>query len=86
MKHIKQMESISTYTYRRYCKSITNRISSSNISYRLVDPKLAFSLETLAHRQNVASLSIFYGYRLGRFSSEIAELTAFLHFHNKLTC
>ena len=40
--------------------------------YRTVGPSLAASLEPLAHRQNVASLSIFYRYYFGRFSPELA--------------
>ena len=32
------------------------------------------SLEPLAHRQNVASLSLFYRYYFGRCSSELAQL------------
>ena len=36
---------------------------------RIVGPSLAASLEPLAHRQNVASLSLFYRYYFGRFSS-----------------
>ena len=39
-----------------------------------VDPSRAASLEPLAHRQNVASLSLFYRYYFGRCSSELAEL------------
>ena len=42
--------------------------------YRTVDPSLAASLEPLAHRQNVASLSLFYRYYFGRCSSELAQL------------
>ena len=38
------------------------------------DPSLAASLEPLAHRRNVASLSLFYRYYFGRCSSEVAEL------------
>ena len=41
---------------------------------RTVDPSLAASLEPLAHRQNVASLSLFYRYYFGRCSSELAQL------------
>ena len=41
---------------------------------RTVGPSLAASLEPLAHRQNVASLSLFYRYYFGRFSSELAQL------------
>ena len=32
------------------------------------------SLEPLAHRQNVASLSLFYRYHSGRCSSELTQL------------
>ena len=35
---------------------------------------LAASLEPLADRRNVASLSLFYRYYFGRFSSELAQL------------
>ena len=41
---------------------------------RMVGPSLAPSLEPLAHRQNVASLSLFYRYYFGRCSSELAQL------------
>ena len=41
---------------------------------RTVGPSLAASLEPLAHRRNVASLSLFYRYYFGRFSSELAQL------------
>ena len=41
---------------------------------RIIGPSLATSLETLAHRQNVASLSLFYRYYFGRCSSELAQL------------
>ena len=39
-----------------------------------VGPSLAASIEPLAHCRNVASLSLFYRYYFGRFSSELAEL------------
>ena len=39
-----------------------------------VGPSLAVSLEPLAHRQNVASLSLFYKYYFGRCSSELTQL------------
>ena len=42
--------------------------------YRVVGPSLAASLEPLAHRLNVASLSLFYRYYFGRCSSELAQL------------
>ena len=41
---------------------------------RTVGPSLASSLEPLAHRRNIASLSLFYRYYFGRCSSELAEL------------
>ena len=41
---------------------------------RTVGPSLAASLEPLAHRQNVASLSLLYRYYFGRCSSELTEL------------
>ena len=42
--------------------------------YRTVGPSLATSLEPIAHRRNVASLSLFYRYYFGRCSSELAQL------------
>ena len=44
---------------------------------RTVSPPLAASLELLAHRRNVASLSLFYRYYFGRCSSELAQLVPF---------
>ena len=41
---------------------------------RTVGSSLAASLEPLAHRRNVASLSLFYRYYFGRCLSELAEL------------
>ena len=41
---------------------------------RTVGPSLAASLEPLAHHQNVASLSLFYRYCFGRYSSELPQL------------
>ena len=41
---------------------------------RIVGPSLGASLESLAHRRNVASLSLFYRYYFGRCSSELAQL------------
>ena len=43
---------------------------------RTVGPSLAASLEPLAHRRNVASLSLFYRYYFGRYSSELAQLVS----------
>ena len=39
-----------------------------------VGPSLAASLEPLAHRRDVASLSLVYRYYFGRCSSELAQL------------
>ena len=41
---------------------------------RTVGPSLAASLEPLAYRRNLASLSLFYRYYIRRCSSELAEL------------
>ena len=41
---------------------------------RTVGPSLAASLEPLAHCRNVASLSVFYRYHVGRCSLELAQL------------
>ena len=41
---------------------------------RTVGPVGVVSLEPLAHRRNVASLSLFYRYYFGRCSSELAQL------------
>ncbi len=41
---------------------------------RNVGPALAASIEPLAHRRNVASLSLFYRYYFGIYSSELAQL------------
>ena len=43
---------------------------------RTVSPSLAASVEPLAHRRNVTSLSLFYRYYFGRCSSELAHLVA----------
>ena len=42
--------------------------------WRIVGPSLSASLEPLAHRQNVVSLSLFYRYYFGTCSSELAQL------------
>ena len=41
---------------------------------RIVGRSLAASLEPLAHRRNVANLSLFYRYYFGRCSSELGQL------------
>ena len=52
---------------------------------RTVVPSLASSLETLAHRQNEASLSLFFSFYFGRCSSELAELVPLPHSRGRTT-
>ena len=52
---------------------------------RTVGPSLASSLEPLAHRRNVASLSLFYGHYFGRCSSELAHLVPLPYFRGRST-
>ena len=51
---------------------------------RTVGPPLAASVKPLAHRRNVASLSLFYRYYFGRSSAELAELVPLLFFEGGL--
>ena len=53
---------------------------------RTVGPSLATSLESLAHRQNVASLSLFCRYYFGRCSSELAQLVLLPYSRGGSTC
>ena len=53
---------------------------------RTVGPSLAASLEPLAHDRNVASLSLFYRYYFGRYSSELAELVPLPYSQGRSTC
>ena len=43
---------------------------------RTVGPFLTASVESLVHRRNVASLSLFYRYYFGRCSSELGKLVS----------
>ena len=52
---------------------------------KTVGPSLATSLEPLAHRRNVASLSLFYRYYFGRCSSELAHLVPFPYSRGRST-
>ena len=54
--------------YLEFLDKLQNRIC------RTVGPSLAVSLEPLAHRQNVTSLSLFYRYYFGRCSSGLDQL------------
>ena len=51
-----------------------------------VGPSLAASLEPLAHRQNLASLSLFYMYYFCRCSSELAQLVPLPFSQSRSTC
>ena len=53
---------------------------------RIVGPSLAASLEPLAHRRNVANLSLFYRYYFGRCSSELAQLVPLPFSRGRSTC
>ena len=53
---------------------------------RIVVPSLAVCLEPLARCQNVASLSLFYRYYFGRFSSELAQLVSLPYSCGRSTC
>ena len=50
---------------------------------RTVGPSLAASLELLAHRGNVASISLFYRCYFGRCSSELAQLVLLPFSHGR---
>ena len=52
---------------------------------RTAGPSLAASLEPLAHRRNVASLSLFYRYYIGGCSSELAQMLPFPFSRGRLT-
>ena len=52
---------------------------------RTVGPSLAASLEPLAHRRNVPSLSLFYRYYFGRCSSELAQVVLLPYSRGKST-
>ena len=52
---------------------------------RTVHSSLATFLESLAHRRNVASLSLFYKYYFGRCSSELAQLVPLPFFRGRST-
>ena len=46
---------------------------------RTADPSLAASFEPLTHHWNMASLSLFYRYYFGRWSSELTQLVPLPH-------
>ena len=53
---------------------------------RTVGPSLVISLETLAHRRNVASLIFFYRYYFGWCSSELAQLVPLPFSRERSSC
>ena len=53
---------------------------------RIVGPSLAASLEPLAHRRNVASLSLFYRYYFVRCFSELVQLVPLPFSRRRSTC
>ena len=53
---------------------------------RTVGPSLAASVESLAHHRNVASLSLFYRYYFGRYSSELSQLVPLSFSQGRSTC
>ena len=52
---------------------------------RTIGPSLAASLQPLAHRRNVASLSLFYRYYFSRCSSELAQLVPLPFYRGRST-
>ena len=52
---------------------------------RTFGPALGASLESLAHRRNVASLRLLYRYYFGRCSSELAQLVPFPYSRGRST-
>ena len=52
---------------------------------RTVGPLLAASVEPLAHRRNIASLSLFYRNYFGRCLSELAQLVTFPYSRRRST-
>ena len=53
---------------------------------RTADPSLAAPFESLAHRQNVARLSLFHRCYFERYSSELAQLVLLPCSQGKSTC
>ena len=54
--------------------------------YRTFGPWLAASFEPVAHHQNLPSLSFFYRYYFGKYSSELAQLVPLPDSRGKSTC
>ena len=54
--------------------------------FRTIGSSLTASIETLAHQQNVASLSLFCKYYFGKCSSELAKLAPLPYSQGRSTC
>ena len=66
--------------YLKFLDKLQKRICTT------VAPSLAASLEKLAHRRNVSSVSFFYRYYFGRCSAALAELVPFPYSWGRSTC
>ena len=66
-----------------YCLELSDKLQKR--IHRTVGPSLAASLEPLAHRRNVPSLSLFYRYYFGRCSSELVQLIPLPYFRERST-
>ena len=68
---------VALYLYKstiRSCMELLDKLQKRIC--RIVGPSLAASLEPLAHRRSVVSLSLFYRYYFRRCSLELAQLVA----------
>ena len=66
--------------YVELLDKVQNRI------FRTIGSSLAASLEPLAHRRNVASLSLFYRHYFGRYSSKLVHLVPLPFSRGRSTC
>ena len=67
-------------------KNITKCFPKKSFFSAHFGPSLVASLEPLAHRRSVASLSLFYRYYFGRCSSELTQLVPLPFSRGKSTC
>ena len=54
--------------------------------WKAAGPSLAACLVPLAHRRNVAALSLFYRHYFGRYSSDLAQLVQLPYSRGSFTC